>query len=336
MTVANDAMNPRALGRSGPRVSALGLGCMGMSAFYGRTDDAESRTTIARALELGCNFLDTAEMYGPFTNEELIGKAIAGRRDDWILATKFGIRFAPTEDNPMNRVLDGSPENVRTSIEGSLKRLGTDHVDLYYLHRVDPNTPIEETVGAMGELVKEGKVRHLGLSEASPDTLRRAHATHPISALQTEYSLWTRDPETNGLPACRELGVGFVAYSPLGRGFLSGRFKSSDEIEENDFRRHNPRFQGEAFDRNLALLEKVHEIASEKGCTPGQLALAWVLAQGEDIAAIPGTKRRTYLEENLAAADIELTDDELARIDAEVPAAQGDRYDRIGMTTVNR
>jgi aryl-alcohol dehydrogenase-like predicted oxidoreductase len=327
-------MKQRSLGSL--TVPALGLGCMGMSAFYGTTDDAESLATIDRALELGCNFLDTAEMYGPYKNEELVGKAIAGRRDDWIVATKFGIRFAPTEDNPTNRVLDGSPENVRRSIEGSLERLGTDHVDLYYLHRVDPNTPIEETVGAMGELVQEGKVRHLGLSEASPDTLRRAHATHPISALQTEYSLWTRDPEDEALPACRELGIGFVAYSPLGRGFLSGRFKSSNEIEENDFRRHNPRFQGQAFDRNLALLEKVRGIASEKGCTPGQLALAWVLAQGEDVVAIPGTKRRTYLEENLAAADVELTEDDLARIDAEVPEAEGDRYDRTGMTTVNR
>src|SRR3954467_15583633 len=316
-------------------VPALGLGCMGMSAFYGTADEDEAIATIHRSLELGSNFFDTAEMYGPFTNEELVGKALAARRDDAIIATKFGIRFAPTEDNPTNRVLDGSPENVRRSIEGSLKRLGTDHVDLYYLHRVDPNTPIEETVGAMGELVAEGKVRHIGLSEAAPETIRRAHATHPITALQTEYSLWTRDVEAEILPTVRELGIGFVAYSPLGRGFLSGRFTSPDQLDENDFRRHGPRFTGDALEKNLSLVAKVEDLAEDKGVTAGQLALAWVLAQGEDIVPIPGTKRRTYLEENLAAADVELTGEDLARIDAEVPEAAGDRYDAMGMATVN-
>jgi aryl-alcohol dehydrogenase-like predicted oxidoreductase len=317
-------------------VPALGLGCMGMSAFYGEGDDDESVATIHRSLELGGNFFDTAEMYGPFSNEELLGRALKGRRDEAIIATKFGIRFAPTPENPTNRVLDGSPENVRRSIEGSLQRLGTDHVDLYYLHRVDPNTPIEETVGAMGELVQEGKVRHIGLSEAAPETIRRAHATHQITALQTEYSLWTRDPEAEILPTVRELGIGFVPYSPLGRGFLSGRFKSPDQLDENDFRRHGPRFTGEALEKNLQLVAKVEEIAAEKGITPGQLALAWVLAQGEDVVPIPGTKRRQYLEENLAAADVELTGQDLARIDAEIPEAAGDRYDRTGMATVNR
>ena len=316
--------------------SALGLGCMGMSAFYGTTDEGEALATIDRALELGCNFLDTAEMYGPFTNEELVGKAIAGRRDQFVIATKFGIRLAPTDDNPTNRVLDGSPANVRRSIEGSLERLGTDHVDLYYLHRVDPGTEIEETVGAMAELVSEGKVRHLGMSEASAETLRRAHAVHPITALQTEYSLWTRDVEAEILPTCRELGIGFVAYSPLGRGFLSGRFKTPEDLDADDFRRHGPRFQGEALEQNQRLASKVEELAAAKGCTAGQLALAWVLAQGEDIVPIPGTKRRRYLEENLAAAQVELSADDLARIDAELPAAAGDRYDATGMTTVNR
>ena len=328
-------MDTRTLGALS--VSELGLGCTGMSAFYGTTDEGEAIATIQRALELGCTFLDTAEMYGPFTNEELVGKAIAGRRDEVVIATKFGIRFAPTAENPTNRVIDGSPENVRRSIEGSLERLHTDHVDLYYQHRIDPKVPIEETVGALAELVQAGKVRHIGLSEASAETLRRAHAVHPITALQSEYSLWTRDPEPEILQTCRELGIGFVAYSPLGRGFLSGRFKDpSTELDENDFRRHGPRFQGEALEHNLGLVAKVEALAAEKGCTPGQLALAWVLAQGKDIVPIPGTKRRTYLEENIAAADLELSPDDLARIEAEVPAAKGDRYDRTGMSTIGR
>jgi aryl-alcohol dehydrogenase-like predicted oxidoreductase len=327
-------MNQRTLGND-LTVSELGLGCMGMSAFYGKSDDDEAVATIHRALELGCNFLDTAEMYGPFANEELVGKAVSGKRDEYVIATKMGIRFAPTEDNPTNRVLDGSRENVRNSIEGSLKRLGTDHVDLYYLHRVDPSTPIEETVGAMGELVQEGKVRHLGLSEAKPETIRRAHATHPITALQTEYSLWTRDPEGEILDTVRELGIGFVPYSPLGRGFLSGRFTNPDELDADDFRRHGPRFTGDALEHNLQLAAKVKEIAEEKGIAPGQLALAWVLAQGDDVVPIPGTKRRTYLEENLGAADVELSEEDLARIDAELPEAAGERYDATGMATIN-
>jgi aryl-alcohol dehydrogenase-like predicted oxidoreductase len=327
-------MNQRQLGPLS--VSALGLGCMGMSAFYGTTDEDEALATIHRALELGVTLLDTAEMYGPFTNEELVGRAIAGRRDEVVLATKWGIRFAPTPDNPVNRVLDGSPENVRRSIEGSLERLGTDHVDLYYQHRVDPAIPIEESVGALAELVQEGKLRHIGLSEAAPDTIRRAHAVHPLAAVQTEYSLWTRDPEAEVLPTCRELGIGFVSYSPLGRGFLSGRFKSAEELDPDDFRRHGPRFTGENLQANLRIVAKLEEIAAEKGVTSGQLALAWVLAQGEAIVPIPGTKRRSYLEENVAAADVELSEDDLARIDAELPAATGDRYDAVGMSTLNR
>jgi aryl-alcohol dehydrogenase-like predicted oxidoreductase len=326
-------MNQRQLGSLS--VSALGLGCMGMSAFYGTTDEDEAIATIHRALELGVTLLDTAEGYGPYTNEKLVGRAVAGRRDDVAIATKFGIRYEPTPDNPLKRRLDGSAENVRRSIEGSLERLGTDHVDLYYLHRVDPGTPIDETVGAMAELVQEGKVRHLGLSEAAPDTIRRAHAVHPIAAVQTEYSLWTRDPEAEVLPTCRELGIGFVSYSPLGRGFLSGRFKSPEELDADDFRRSGPRFTGENLEANLRIVAKLEEIAAEKGVTSGQLALAWVLAQGDDIVPIPGTKRRSYLEENVAAADVELDDDDLARIEAELPVAVGDRYDPVGMSTLN-
>jgi aryl-alcohol dehydrogenase-like predicted oxidoreductase len=315
-------------------VSAEGLGCMGMTWAYGASDENESMATLQRAIELGVTFLDTAEIYGPYTNEELVGRAIAGRRDEVTIATKFGFRIH--SDNPMDRSVDGSPENVRRAIEGSLKRLGTDHVDLYYQHRVDPGTPIEETVGAMAELVTEGKVRHLGLSEASSDTIRRAHAVHPITAVQSEYSLWTRDPEAEVLPTLRELGIGFVAYSPLGRGFLSGRISSADDLAADDWRRTNPRFQQEAFETNIRIVEKVKEIAAEKDVAPSQLALAWVLAQGDDVVPIPGTKRRKYLEENAAAVDVELTDDDLERIDAELPEAVGARYDEAGMAAVGR
>jgi aryl-alcohol dehydrogenase-like predicted oxidoreductase len=326
-------METRKLGTQGLETSAIGLGCMGMSEFYGECDDEESIATIRRALDLGVTFLDTSDMYGKGDNEKLVGRAIEGRRDAVVLATKFGIRRG---DDPADRSIDGSPAYVKRACEASLRRLGVDHIDLYYQHRVDPDTPIEETVGAMGELVSEGKVRFLGLSEAKPETIRRAHSTHPISALQTEYSLWTRDPEEQLLPTVRELGIGFVAYSPLGRGFLTGRYQSVDDFADDDFRRFNPRFQGENFQRNLDLVERVREIAAEKDVTPGQLALAWVLAQGEDIVPIPGTKRVSYLEENVGAADVELSPDDLARIDemAPVGAAAGDRYP--DMSSVNR
>ncbi len=329
-------MEQRALGRQGLVVSAQGLGCMGMSEFYGAADDAESIATIHRALELGVTFLDTADVYGPFTNEELVGRAIRDRRDRAVVATKFGIVRDPK--NRTARAVSGRPEYVRQACEASLRRLGVERIDLYYQHRVDPATPIEDTVGAMAELVKQGKVQHLGLSEAGSATLRRACAVHPISALQSEYSLWSRDPEDGMLRACRELGVGFVAYSPLGRGFLTGQIRRFEDLAQDDYRRHSPRFQGENFEKNLALVRRVEAIAKQKGCTPGQLALAWVLAQGPDVVPIPGTKRRPYLEENAAASQVTLTAAERARIDEVAPkgVAAGERYPPAYMASVNR
>ncbi|HYY02402.1 MAG TPA: aldo/keto reductase [Gaiellaceae bacterium] len=325
-------MKMRTLGTQGLVVSEQGLGCMGMSAWYGATDERESIATIHRALELGINFLDTADVYGLGANEELVGRAIAGRRDEVVLATKFGNRWF--DDG--SRTIDGRPEYVRDAIEASLRRLRVDYVDLYYQHRVDANTPIEETVGAMADLVREGKVKHVGLSEAGPQTIRRANSVHPITALQSEWSLWTRDPEPEVLPTVRELGIGFVAYSPLGRGFLAGRFSSPDELDEDDFRKRHPRMQGENFERNRALGARVREMAEAKGCTPAQLALAWVLSRGEDVVPIPGTKRRTYLEQNAAASDVELTNAELRALDEAFPigAAAGARY--ADMSSIGR
>jgi aryl-alcohol dehydrogenase-like predicted oxidoreductase len=328
-------MQQRALGSQGLKVSAIGLGCMGMSEFYGPSDEAESIATIHRAIDLGVNFFDTSDVYGPFTNEVLIGNALRPYRDKVVIATKFGIMREP---DGTRRGISGHPDYVRQACDASLKRLGVDTIDLYYQHRIDPNTPIEDTVGAMAELVKAGKVRYLGLSEASADTIRRAHAVHPITALQTEYSLWSRDPEEEIMPTLHELRIGFVPYSPLGRGFLTGRIKSPSDLAPDDWRANSPRFQGKNFQKNLDLVRKVGHIAARKGCTPAQLALAWVLAQDQDLSPIPGTKHLKYLEENVAAEKISFTTNDMLEIDVIAPhgVAAGDRYDAAGMRALNR